>query len=305
VLGTVRVSCFDGQTSLLDGGCGPQNCAAGEIDSNGALIAHPAMNDGKASGPFSCPAPFSGEAAVGCNRGVSRTSRVTLYDEEFDETFVLCRCCELRQSPPEPPMLEPAQREVSLIAVSAGLLAGFICASATGYHFLKQGDKVSKVVPEEGKGGFFSRFTKHGKSQGKKQNKDKKEKPKAQPEGIKEKLQAALSVFVGVFLCGYLLSRLAECLRNACESLKERRAKSKASSSKKAKKPSEEMEKPSEDSEDLRKAGESEPAPEVPIDIDNTTGEGNVGESEPSPEVPIDVDKTTGTEPSAEPPQGP
>lgn len=279
----MRIQCSEGKTSLIDGGCGSQNCAAGEIDSNGALIAHPQMNDGKSAGPYMCPDPFSGEAAVSCSKGQNHVSLVTLYDEDFDETFTLCRCCELMQSAPDPPMLEPEEQKVSLFMFAAGLLGGCICAAMTGYHFLGK-EKLSKVLPEDkdkdqGTGSVsamlsrnFSKFS--GRSSSRKstgsrksidssaaKNDKKGDRKETSEGGIKGKLRTVLSVFVGVVLCGYLLTRIAECLRNACDSLKERRARKKASKDDK---------KPSSGSTELREAGEagaSEATPGAP-DVD-------------------------------------
>jgi len=263
LLGTVRMRCSDGKTSLLDGGCGSQNCADGSIDSNGAEIPHPSMNDGKSSGPFSCPAPFSGEAAITCNKGESHASKVTLYDEEYDETFTLCRCCELQQTAPPPPVLEPEEQKVSLIAVSLGLLAGCLCAAMTGYHFLSR-DKLSKVLPEDNaeKGSFFQRFRRRS-SQSKGSQRDSKGSQrgstKAKSEGgIKEKLVSVLKLFVGVFLCGFVLTRIANCLRDACDSCKERRSRKKEAKNPKKENPNKE----------LREAGDSEAAPDAPADAE-------------------------------------
>merc|ERR1712216_1099603 len=115
------------------------------------------MNDGNKTGPFTCPAPFSGDSYVNCNKGKVLPGIATLYDAIFDEVFTMCHCCELQQEPPPPPVLEPAEQKVSLIAVGIGLLAGCLCAAMTGYHFLSRDKlKLSQVFPEDSLAGRLS-----------------------------------------------------------------------------------------------------------------------------------------------------
>eukprot|EP00439_Symbiodinium_sp_Y106_P087115 s121_g40.t1 len=169
--GVLAVRCTDFVSSVFDGICGDMNCRAGEVDTNGALVAYPAINDKRNAGPGDCGEDFLGEPVFYCSDGVVSVLAVNLirqpripgidnvseigssYNFTEEDRFKLCGCC---SPPPELPDIAALEGLDSMVviywAVAVGG-AGFLVATASGYWiYKKRPPKVSKVTPDDGLG---------------------------------------------------------------------------------------------------------------------------------------------------------
>mmetsp|Transcript_15551 Transcript_15551/g.36800 ORF Transcript_15551/g.36800 Transcript_15551/m.36800 type:complete len:1335 (+) Transcript_15551:72-4076(+) len=169
--GVLAVRCTDFVSSVFDGICGDMNCRAGEVNTNGALVAYPAINDKRNAGPGDCGEDFLGEPVFYCSDGIVSVLAVNLirqpripgidnvseigssYNFTEEDRFKLCGCC---SPPPDLPDIAALEGLDSMVviywAVAVGG-AGFLVATASGYWiYKKRPPKVSKVTPEDGLG---------------------------------------------------------------------------------------------------------------------------------------------------------
>jgi hypothetical protein len=177
VLGVLSFRCWDSQLLHVAGSCGPANCAAGAIESGGADLEHPQINDQMEAGPISCPLGWVGEGAFGCVNGtvglkeVALFARVPVYEpnstktvaaqnaseselgvEPYSNRILLCECC---LAPPRPkgPGSVPARDEWAILYWAALVgVTGFLGTIGGGYYaakFVKS--KGSRVHPDPNK----------------------------------------------------------------------------------------------------------------------------------------------------------
>lgn len=167
--GTLGLRCQDFQTSIFDGICGDMNCRAGEVTSNGATLAHPAINDQRRAGPGSCGEGYLGEPVFECKNGITSVLAVNLirqprlpgidnvsevgsgYNFSEDDRFILCGCC---LPPPPLPDVAALQGLDAWVVIywAAGVGGvGMLIALAAGYWIFKKHPvkKVSQVTPED------------------------------------------------------------------------------------------------------------------------------------------------------------
>lgn len=149
--GVLAVRCTDFVSSVFDGICGDMNCRAGEVNTNGALVAYPAINDKRNAGPGDCGEDFLGEPVFYCSDGIVSVLAVNLirqpripgidnvseigssYNFTEEDRFKLCGCC---SPPPDLPDIAALEGLDSMVviywAVAVGG-AGFLVATASGY----------------------------------------------------------------------------------------------------------------------------------------------------------------------------
>lgn len=163
--GRLQVFCLDGLTTVVDGGCGRDNCVPGQVYSGQSSMSYAAINNGRQVGPLSCTASQIGSGTITCRNGTAMLEEITavvaprlagqsnadFFNETVDDTFFLCSCC----SPPAPapPASSIAGADgtavIRWVVGTAAVVVGV--AIAAGIWFLTPRTlKPSRVSPEMG-----------------------------------------------------------------------------------------------------------------------------------------------------------
>jgi len=158
---------MDFVSAVFDGICGDMNCRAGQVESNGAVVVHPAINDQRNAGPGFCGDDYLGEPVFYCSDGVTSVLTVNLirqpripgidnvseigsrYNFTEEDRFKLCGCCD---PPPELPDIASLEGVDAMVIIYWAIAVGgpgILIAMASGYWiYKKRPPKVSKVMPE-------------------------------------------------------------------------------------------------------------------------------------------------------------
>eukprot|EP00931_Biecheleriopsis_adriatica_P115458 TRINITY_DN91243_c0_g1_i1.p1 TRINITY_DN91243_c0_g1~~TRINITY_DN91243_c0_g1_i1.p1 ORF type:complete len:1344 (+),score=210.68 TRINITY_DN91243_c0_g1_i1:99-4130(+) len=166
--GILSLRCTDSVVTVFDGVCGDENCKAGTVMSNAAVLEHPIINDGRKDGPGDCGDDFIGRPTFICRNGTTAVLDVSIirqplipgidneshigpeYDFEDIDRFLLCGCCKGVDKPDVAPVLGTDTMPIVYWAAAVGG-AGLLIALGSGLWIHKMRTpkpKLSQVAPK-------------------------------------------------------------------------------------------------------------------------------------------------------------